>query len=202
MNFDMESLISIGIYIVIGSGLIVLSTWLNFRYKMEIVRLNKEIETKQNLLDALNFEKDIPKKLESNKQVDEYLNKKLEILFSSFIYKNILHKLKQFSTTIAEPEKITYRKEFIEFLEFNLTEDEKLIFEKRYKSFKLFKFICIDFFNIKLTKLELLICHKVDMKEEEFSDFKLFMSLYDTISSKDIKSINQILETINQGDKA
>ena len=200
MNFDIEMLASIGIYLIIGAGVTVFSAWLNFKYNAIIFQLKKDIKQKNDLLKKLEFDLNIPKVLETNEKIDIYLLKRLEQLFSSFIFKDILHTLKKYSTTLSEESKVKYREDFLKFLEFNLTEVEKDIFKSRYTSFELFKFICIDYFNIKLTKLELFICHKVEMKDEEFIDQKLFSSLYDSLSTKDIKSINQIIETINQGE--
>ena len=131
----------------------------------------------------------LKERLENLSEVDKYLDEKLEKLFQMFIYKNILYTLRQYATTLSEDTKNKARQEFIEYVEFNSTPEEKKIFEQRYGSFSLFKFILITFFNIKLTKLELFICHKMSIDEKEFKDYKLFESIYDQLSRKDIENI-------------
>lgn len=132
-------------------------------------------------------------KLENLSEVDKYLEVKLEKLFQMFIYKNILYTLRQYATTLSEDSKVKLRMEFVDYVEFNTTEEEKDIFKKRYP-FTLFKFNIVTFFNIKLTKLELFICHKMAIDEKEFKDYKLFESLYDQLSRKDLDNIFEMFQ--------
>lgn len=132
-------------------------------------------------------------KLDNLSEVDKYLESKLEKLFQMFIYKNILYTLRQYATTLSEDSKVKLRTEFIEYVEFNTTDAEKEIFKLRYP-FALFKFTIVTFFNIKLTKLELFVCHKMSIDEKEFKDYKLFESLYDQLSKKDLDSIFEMFE--------
>lgn len=136
-------------------------------------------------------------KLENLSEVDKYLEVKLDKLFQMFIYKNILYTLRQYATTLSEDTKVKLRNEFIEYVEFNTTQAEKEIFKGRY-TFPLFKFKIVTFFNIKLTKLELFVCHKMAIDEKEFDDYKLFESLYDQLSKKDLDSIFEMFQEEDQ----
>ena len=136
-------------------------------------------------------------KLENLSEVDKYLDTKLDKLFQMFIYKNILYTLRQYATTLSEDTKVKLRNEFIDYVEFNTTTAEKEIFKARY-SFPLFKFRIVTFFNIKLTKLELFVCHKMAIDEKEFADYKLFESLYDQLSKKDLDSIFEMFQDEDQ----
>lgn len=132
-------------------------------------------------------------------ETEKYLETKLDNLFQSFIYKNILYTLKQYSTTLSEETKRKLRVEFIEYVEFHTTEKEKEIFRSRFENFSRFKFIVLNFFNIKLTKLELFICHKMIIDEKEFKDYKLFESIFNQLSRKDI---DNIMDMFQDGTKA
>ncbi len=136
-------------------------------------------------------------KLENLSEVDKYLEVKLDKLFQMFIYKNILYTLRQYATTLSEDTKVKLRNEFIDYVEFNTTQAEKEIFKGRY-TFPLFKFKIVTFFNIKLTKLELFVCHKMAIDEKEFIDYKLFESLYDQLSKKDLDSIFEMFQEEDQ----
>lgn len=136
-------------------------------------------------------------KLENLSEVDKYLEVKLDKLFQMFIYKNILYTLRQYATTLSEDTKVKLRNDFIDYVEFNTTQAEKEIFKGRY-TFPLFKFRIVTFFNIKLTKLELFVCHKMTIDEKEFDDYKLFESLYDQLSKKDLDSIFEMFQEEDQ----
>lgn len=136
-------------------------------------------------------------KLENLSEVDKYLEVKLDKLFQMFIYKNILYTLRQYATTLSEDTKVKLRNDFIDYVEFNTTQAEKEIFKARY-NFPLFKFKIVTFFNIKLTKLELFVCHKMAIDEKEFVDYKLFESLYDQLSKKDLDSIFEMFQDEDQ----
>lgn len=136
-------------------------------------------------------------KLENLSEVDKYLEVKLDKLFQMFIYKNILYTLRQYATTLSEDTKVKLRNDFVDYVEFNTTQAEKEIFKTRY-NFPLFKFKIVTFFNIKLTKLELFVCHKMAIDEKEFVDYKLFESLYDQLSKKDLDSIFEMFQDEDQ----
>lgn len=136
-------------------------------------------------------------KLENLSEVEKYLDTKLDKLFQMFIYKNILYTLRQYATTLSEDTKVKLRNDFVDYVEFNTTTAEKEIFKARY-NFPLFKFKIVTFFNIKLTKLELFVCHKMAIDEKEFVDYKLFESLYDQLSKKDLDSIFEMFQDEDQ----
>ena len=136
-------------------------------------------------------------KLENLSEVEKYLDTKLDKLFQMFIYKNILYTLRQYATTLSEDTKVKLRNDFVDYVEFNTTAAEKEIFKARY-NFPLFKFKIVTFFNIKLTKLELFVCHKMVIDEKEFVDYKLFESLYDQLSKKDLDSIFEMFQDEDQ----
>ncbi len=136
-------------------------------------------------------------KLENLSEVEKYLDTKLDKLFQMFIYKNILYTLRQYATTLSEDTKVKLRNDFVDYVEFNTTAAEKEIFKARY-NFPLFKFKIVTFFNIKLTKLELFVCHKLAIDEKEFIDYKLIESLYDQLSKKDLDSIFEMFQDEDQ----
>ena len=136
-------------------------------------------------------------KLENLSEVEKYLDTKLDKLFQMFIYKNILYTLRQYATTLSEDTKVKLRNDFVDYVEFNTTSAEKEIFKARY-NFPLFKFKIVTFFNIKLTKLELFVCHKLAIDEKEFIDYKLIESLYDQLSKKDLDSIFEMFQDEDQ----
>lgn len=136
-------------------------------------------------------------KLENLSEVEKYLDTKLDKLFQMFIYKNILYTLRQYATTLSEDTKVKLRNDFVDYVEFNTTTAEKEIFKARY-NFPLFKFKIVTFFNIKLTKLELFVCHKLAIDEKEFIDYKLIESLYDQLSKKDLDSIFEMFQDEDQ----
>lgn len=169
-------------------GSIVTAGYLFYLAKSKIKSLN-DIYQLEKTKDKIKL-KD---KLENLLEVDKYLENKLEKLFQIFIYKNILYTLRQYATTLSEDTKVKLRTEFIDYVEFNITPDEKEILRLRYP-FALFKFTIVTFFNIKLTKLELFVCHKIAIDEKEFKDYKLIESLYDQLSKKDLDSIFEMFQ--------
>ena len=183
---------------ILGGG------YLIYKYRKKIetnVVTENELKVKLLEIEKINGIIEVSKRNESflkyNTQVDEYLTKKLEKLFNSFIFKKVLYTLREFSSTISEEERNRLRIQFLEYLEFTLNEDEKTMFMKRFNTFEQFKFTVVDYFNIKLTKLELTVCHKLDIKEEEFEDHKLIHSLYDTFTAKEMKNITNIIQEFN-----
>lgn len=156
-----------------------------------VEKTNKELVLKQNL-----------EMVEYNIKIDQYLKDKLDNLFNSFIFKGVLYTLRQYSNAISENEKTKLRTQFLEYLEFNLTETEKTIFMSRFVNFELFKYLVIDFFNIKLNKLELVVCHKLEIDDKEFNDIKLITSLYNNLTQKEIKNLVEVLHEINSDSNA
>lgn len=135
-------------------------------------------------------------KLEEMEKVDTYLLKILNREFDSYLFKKPLLVLKEFGS-ISEANKNTMRTAFLEQIEFILTAEEKILFKNRYRNFEIFKFKIIDFFNNKLTKLELFVVHQFEIDEKEFQDNKIIKSMFDEISKKDMNSIAQLLESMN-----
>lgn len=129
-------------------------------------------------------------------ELDNYLNKKLEELFRNFTFTHILPILKKFSS-ISEANRKKLRNEFIERFDFITTNYEKKYYQDRYQNFEIFKFKIMDFFNIKITKLELLCINKLSMDKNEFKDEELYKSLFDGISKADMDNIQEILSSIN-----
>ena len=129
-------------------------------------------------------------------ELDNYLNKKLEELFRNFTFTHILPILKKFSS-ISEANRKKLRNEFIERFDFITTNYEKKYYQDRYQNFEIFKFKIMDFFNIKITKLELLCINKLSMGKNEFKDEELYKSLFDGISKADMDNIQEILSSIN-----
>lgn len=128
------------------------------------------------------------KKVKESEEIEAFLYKRLDSIFNSFIFtKEVLLTFKKYGS-IAEATKKELRNSFINYVEFQLTESEKELFKSRYK-FTQFKFLIVDYFNIKSTKLELLIIQKIEMKEDEFRDFKLIESLFSGLSNKDVQDI-------------
>ena len=46
--------------------------------------------------------------------------------------------------------------------------------------------------------MELFVCHKMVIDEKEFVDYKLFESLYDQLSKKDLDSIFEMFQDEDQ----
>ena len=151
---------------------------------------NYLINKKINLIDEKKLS------LKDFEELDDYLNKKLEELFRNFTFTHILPILKKFSS-ISEANRKKLRNEFIERFDFITTNYEKKYYQDRYQNFEIFKFKIMDFFNIKITKLELLCINKLSMDKNEFKDEELYKSLFDGISKADMDNIQEILSSIN-----
>ena len=158
-------------------------------YKSKLIDLDKTNLIKEEPKKELN----VCEKLKEYDAIEEYLNRRLEKIYNQFIFKTMLFTLKKF-TSLAESTKNELRIEFIKYVEFQLNEEEKNIFKTRY-TFEQFKFIITNYFNIKTTKLELLVIQKIDMEEKEFTDQKLITSLFNDVSNRDI---SEILNTLNE----
>lgn len=126
------------------------------------------------------------------KETKIYLDERLTALFDDFIINRLLFIFKQYGSISIENVQKT-KLEFIDLVEASLTEFEKAQFQKAFDSFTTFKLYLVNFYNIKLIKLQLLITHKLDLNENEFKDTKLINSLSGDISKKDIKTL---LDTI------
>lgn len=151
---------------------------------------NYLVNKKINLIDEKKLS------LKDFEELDNYLNKKLEELFRNFTFTHILPILKKFSS-ISEANRKKLRNEFIERFDFITTNYEKKYYQDRYQNFEIFKFKIMDFFNIKITKLELLCINKLSMDKNEFKDEELYKSLFDGISKADMDNIQEILSSIN-----
>lgn len=151
---------------------------------------NYLVNKKINLIDEKKLS------LKDFEELDNYLNKKLEELFRNFTFTHILPILKKFSS-ISEANRKKLRNEFIERFDFITTNYEKKYYQDRYQNFEIFKFKIMDFFNIKITKLELLCINKLSMGKNEFKDEELYKSLFDGISKADMDNIQEILSSIN-----
>lgn len=151
---------------------------------------NYLVNKKINLIDEKKLS------LKDFEELDDYLNKKLEELFRNFTFTHILPILKKFSS-ISEANRKKLRNEFIERFDFITTNYEKKYYQDRYQNFEIFKFKIMDFFNIKITKLELLCINKLSMDKNEFKDEELYKSLFDGISKADMDNIQEILSSIN-----
>lgn len=126
------------------------------------------------------------------KETKIYLDERLTILFDDFIINRLLFIFKQYGSISIENVQKT-KLEFIDIVEASLTEFEKSQFQKAFDSFTTFKLHLVNFYNIKLIKLQLLVTHKLDLNENEFKDTILINSLSNDISKKDMKTI---LDTI------
>lgn len=138
----------------------------------------------------------IPTKINNLKEIDEYLYKRLNTAYDNFLMISILPVLNEFSGITVDTRK-KLRESFIEKFEFLLTPEEKLLFEERFPNFEIFKFIIVEFFNIKTTKVELLIINKYEIREDEFRDLKLINSVFEGLSKSEAKEISKILDNIN-----
>lgn len=181
---------------------IVIYKAIEIKYKIYPNQLQEAIK-KSNIWNEINELKQESKpellninKLEEMEKVDTYLLKILNREFDSYLFKKPLLVLKEFGS-ISEANKNTMRTAFLEQIEFILTAEEKILFENRYRNFEIFKFKIIDFFNNKLTKLELFVVHQFEIDEKEFQDNKIIKSMFDEISKKDMNSIAQLLESMN-----
>lgn len=185
LNFTQEEIISIIGATTLAGGLIGLL----------IIEVNKllikRIERKNKQNNPVKVEQPIIEQIKEFEEIERYLYKRLEDMYQSFIYKDVLLTLKKYSS-LSEATKATYRIEFLKFTEFQFTEAEKSFFKKRY-AFEIFKFLILDFFNIKTTKLELFVTHKLEIGEKEFKDHKLFESLFNEISKKELSEIMEAL---------
>lgn len=177
------TLISIGIY----------------SYKKRKKRLN-EIRIKQEArlehtpreitYNQQHLELDTLKNIET---IKEYLDNSLDKLFNQFVITRLLFIFKQFGSISIENAQKT-KQEFIDQFEASLTMFEKEQFKKAFDNFPAFKLYVIQFYNIKLVKLELLITHKIEINESEFKDYILINSLCNDINKKEIKNILDILK--------
>jgi hypothetical protein len=130
-------------------------------------------------------------------EIDKYLFQKLDGLYNNFLFTRIVPILNEFSSITVDNRK-KLREEFIEKFDFSITAEERIIFQKRYPEFEKFKYIIIEYFNIKTTKLELFTINKFDIRNNEFQDELILKSIFDRISSGDIKEMSTILDTINK----
>ena len=131
--------------------------------------------------------------LENMERVRSHLDGKLTFVFDQFIITRLLFIFKQFGSVSIENAQKT-KQEFIDRFEASLTEFEKEQFKKIFDNFPAFKLYVVQFYNIKLVKLELLITHKVELEETEFKDYKLINSLCNDLTKKDLKNILDILQ--------
>ena len=111
----------------------------------------------------------------SLKEIKEYLDNSLDKLFNQFVITRLLFIFKQFGSISIENAQKT-KQEFIDQFEASLTLFEKEQFKKAFDNFPAFKLYVIQFYNIKLVKLELLITHKIEINESEFKDYILINS--------------------------
>lgn len=200
MNFTTDEISlwmfgTIGLIIVSGTIIKIVNKFLDYKIEKQRLnghRTNHPIHMPQVPPIPLVPKQTISDKLKEFQDIDAYLITKLETIYASFIYKKLLYTLKMY-TSLAEATKKELRKEFIEYVDFNTTQAEKDIFKSRY-TFQQFKFICINFFNIKTTKLELFVIQKVEIPETEFKDYKLIESLFNDLTSKEM---NDILASLN-----
>ena len=165
----------------------------------DLLKVNKakEIECEKLIEQVKKLETDkIPTKINNLKEIDEYLYKRLNTTYDNFLMINILPVLNEFSGITVDTRK-KLRESFIEKFEFLLTPEEKLLFEERFPNFEIFKFIIVEFFNIKTTKVELLIINKYEIREDEFRDLKLINSVFEGLSKSEAKEISKILDNIN-----
>lgn len=136
-------------------------------------------------------------KLEEFLEIDKYLFIKLESLYDNFLFTRIVPMLNEFSSITVDNRK-KLREEFIEKFDFLTTPEERIIFQKKYPEFETFKFIMVEYFNIKTTKLELYTINKFDIRNGEFRDELILKSLFDRVSNSEIKELSTILDTINK----
>ena len=131
--------------------------------------------------------------IENIERMRQHLDLRLTNLFDQFIITRLLFIFKQFGAVSIENSQKT-KQEYIDLVEASLTlyekEQTKLIFD----SFPAFKLYLVQFYNIKLVKLELMITHKVEIDEKEFKDYILINSLCNDINKKDLKNILDILQ--------
>lgn len=131
--------------------------------------------------------------LKNIETIKEYLDNSLDKLFNQFVITRLLFIFKQFGSISIENAQKT-KQEFIDQFEASLTLFEKEQFKKAFDNFPAFKLYVIQFYNIKLVKLELLITHKIEINESEFKDYILINSLCNDINKKEIKNILDILK--------
>lgn len=131
--------------------------------------------------------------LKNIETIKEYLDNSLDKLFNQFVITRLLFIFKQFGSISIENAQKT-KQEFIDQFEASLTLFEKEQFKKAFDNFPAFKLYIIQFYNIKLVKLELLITHKIEINESEFKDYILINSLCNDINKKEIKNILDILK--------
>lgn len=134
--------------------------------------------------------------LDEFQKIDKYLYNNLERAYKSFAFRKLIPILKEYSS-IAEGNRMKYRKEFLDFFDFITTEEEKELYKYRFPRFDQFKFILIDFFNNKTTKLELLVINKLEINKEEFQDWELYKSLFNNLSDNEIKNISDIIQNFS-----
>ena len=157
----------------------------------------KEIKCEKLIEQVKKLETDkMSTKINNLKEIDEYLYKRLNTAYDNFLMISILPVLNEFSGITVDTRK-KLRESFIEKFEFLLTPEEKLLFEERFPNFEIFKFIIVEFFNIKTTKVELLVINKYEIREDEFRDLKLINSVFEGLSKSEAKEISKILDNIN-----
>lgn len=157
----------------------------------------KEIKCEKLIEQVKKLETDkMSTKINNLKEIDEYLYKRLNTAYDNFLMISILPVLNEFSGITVDTRK-KLRESFIEKFEFLLTPEEKLLFEERFPDFEIFKFIIVEFFNIKTTKVELLVINKYEIREDEFRDLKLINSVFEGLSKSEAKEISKILDNIN-----
>lgn len=133
-------------------------------------------------------------------EIDNYLQQRLETVYTSFAFRKLLPILKEFSS-ISEGNRNKFKMEFLDYFEFLTTKKEKELYEYRYAEFNVFKLILLDFYNNKTTKLEFLTINKFDMDKNEFKDFELIKSLFDGITTADMKNVSDILDSFSEEKK-
>jgi len=131
--------------------------------------------------------------LKNIETIKEYLDNSLDKLFNQFVITRLLFIFKQFGSISIENAQKT-KQEFIDQFEASLTLFEKEQFKKAFDNFPAFKLYVIQFYNIKLVKLELLITHKIEINESEFKDYILINSLCNDVTKKELKNILDILK--------
>lgn len=186
-----------GMLILVGAIIKITDSILGYKIeKLRMVEKSSKLKDHKPKLPQTTIDK-----LKEFEEVDKFLLSKLETLYNSFIYKKLLYTLKMYSS-LAEATKKEFRNEFIEYVDFNTTTAEREIYKNRW-SFQQFKFIIVNYFNIKTTKLELMVIQKIDISKVEFKDQKLIESLFNDLTSKDINEIfNSIIDIEPKNDKA
>lgn len=177
------TLISIGIY-----------SYKKRKKRLNEIRIKREARLEHTpreiTYNQQHLELDTLKNIET---IKEYLDNSLDKLFNQFVITRLLFIFKQFGSISIENAQKT-KQEFIDQFEASLTMFEKEQFKKAFDNFPAFKLYVIQFYNIKLVKLELLITHKIEINESEFKDYILINSLCNDINKKEIKNILDILK--------